>query len=246
MRSEIVDLHRRLAEGAEGGGGGGGKRVLQDSTPAAAGDAQCLDPNSVAVAALDMAHSANEELARILPEIDAKANATDLAQVQTRLADVTAAVSTLLGQPVGPDEALACACAVCAEPAAGTGTVGLCEPWENSTACECSVASGAAGGAPYRQGYPVTQAQPECCRSEYLRNVTLTQMRVNLEEVYSQDEVLLKIDGQVTFEFTGWENVEQTDSSWNVLPGGIRSGDPGVDSSFQHTFATPGEFYFAS
>ena len=128
MRSEIVDLHRRLAEGAEGNSGG--KRVLQDSTPAAGGDAQCLDPNSVSVAALDMAHSANEELARILPEIDAKANATDLAQVQTRLADVTAAVSTLLGQPVAPDEALACVCAVCAEPAAGTGTAGLCEPWE--------------------------------------------------------------------------------------------------------------------
>jgi hypothetical protein len=65
-------------------------------------------------------------------------------------------------------------------------------------------------------------------------------------EVYDQDEVVVKTNGQVTFSFTGFENVEQTDSSWQRLNGGIRSGLPTEGGSFQHTFDSPGEYYFNS
>ena len=65
-------------------------------------------------------------------------------------------------------------------------------------------------------------------------------------EVYVQDEVVIKINGQVTFSFTGFENVEQTNSNWQRMDGGIRSGDPANGGSFQHTFDTPGVYYFNS
>ena len=55
-------------------------------------------------------------------------------------------------------------------------------------------------------------------------------------EVYDQDEAVIKINGQVTFSFTGFENVEQTHSSWQRLDGGIRSGDP--DGGACDTFDT--------
>eukprot|EP01046_Picozoa_sp_COSAG06_P012705 COSAG06_NODE_755_length_12532_cov_10.124990_4_plen_605_part_00 len=254
-RTELLDLHRRLADATTltasattashdpEAAPSGTKRALQDDGSGGSTDSEtCLDPNSVAVAALDLAHAANEELVRILPVIASKANATDLEDTRSRLEDFVAALSTATGQPVAPDETLACQCSVCAEPLAGGG---LCEPWQESAECECS-ADDAPAGAPVRQTFPVTQADPECCRAEYLEAVTVTQMRVDLIEVYSQNEVVIKINGQVTFVFTGFENVEQTDSSWQRVDGGIRSGDPANGGTFQHTFDTPGEYYFAS
>ena len=136
---------------------------MQDGGSSGSTDSEiCLDPNSVAVVALDLAHAANEELVRILPVIDSKANATDLEDTRSRLEDFAAALSTATGQPVAPDETLACQCSVCAEPLAGGG---LCEPWQESAECECS-ADDAPAGAPVRQTFPVTQADPECCRME--------------------------------------------------------------------------------
>eukprot|EP01046_Picozoa_sp_COSAG06_P023255 COSAG06_NODE_1838_length_8251_cov_28.537291_6_plen_430_part_01 len=256
-RTELLDVHRRLAAtGATTTGpadpagtpSGGSKRALQDDV--GGGDAEiCLDPNSVAVVALDMAHGANEELVRLYPVIGSKANATDLEDVRSRLEDFAAALSTATGQPVAPEETLACMCSICAEPLEGGG---LCEPWQESSECECSAAD-APEGAPVRQSFPVTQSDPECCRAEYLETVTVTQMRVQSEydptvynEVYDQDEVIIKIDGQVTFSFSGFENVEQTDSSWQAIEGGIRSGVPADGGTFQHTFDTPGEYFFNS
>eukprot|EP01043_Picozoa_sp_COSAG02_P019487 COSAG02_NODE_941_length_15750_cov_104.135582_6_plen_608_part_00 len=260
-RTELLDLHRRLADATTltasattashdpGPTTSGTKRVLQDDSGGSTESETCLDPNSVAVAALDLAHAANEELVRILPVIGSKANATDLEDTRSRLEDFAAALSTATGQPVAPEETLACQCSVCAEPLAGGG---LCEPWQESAECECS-ADDAPAGAPVRQTFPVTQADPECCRMEYLEAVTVTQMRVQsdynptlFDEVYDQDEVVIKINGQVTFSFTGFENVEQTDSGWQTLQGGIRSGDPAHGGTFQHTFDTPGEYYFNS
>ena len=214
-RTELLDLHRRLAAGTEADPAGGGatatKRALQ------ADDELCLDPNSVAVVALDMAHSANEELGRLRPVIGGKANASDVDDMRARLEDFASALSTATGQAVGPEETLACTCAICAEPLAGGG---ICAPWEAGSECECVVPGDTESGAPVRQSFPVTQADPECCRAEYLETVTVTQMRVQSEydptvynEVYDQDEVIIKIDGQVTFSFSGFENVEQTDSS---------------------------------
>ena len=56
LTMKVVELQSTLDEVAPR------RRQAQESS-------ECLDPNSVAVAALDHAHSANEEIARIHPEV---------------------------------------------------------------------------------------------------------------------------------------------------------------------------------
>ena len=59
---------------------------------------------------------------------------------------------------------------------------------------------------------------------------------------------MVRIGGQVTFDWTGFENVEQVSDfdSYTPISDGIRSGDPTTAGSFTHTFDTAGEYYFAS
>ena len=77
-RTELLDLHRRLADANTlttsaitasrdpEAATSGTKRALQADGSSGSTDSEtCLDPNSVAVAALDLAHAANEELVRL-------------------------------------------------------------------------------------------------------------------------------------------------------------------------------------
>eukprot|EP01043_Picozoa_sp_COSAG02_P011306 COSAG02_NODE_415_length_22762_cov_133.681816_5_plen_451_part_00 len=95
----------------------------------------------------------------------------------------------------------------------------------------------------------------ECCPSGVLESVTVAPIRVPSPyeptlflPVYDQDEVSIRVGGQVTFSFTSayFENVVQTNSSWQRLSGGIRSGDPEHGGSFNYTSTAPGQYYFNS
>ena len=67
---------------------------------------------------------------------------------------------------------------------------------------------------------------PSCCREEWPAQATLEQQSSGSEEFYDREEVVIRIHGRVTFSWSGFENVMQTDENWIEIPGGLTSGDP--------------------
>ena len=87
-----------------------------------------------------------------------------------------------------------------------------------------------------------------CCREEWPLNASATQTSTKRPQVYSNDTLLIEIDGTVKFTYLGFENVEQVDGfkDMNAVSGGIRSGNPTNGGSFSYTFAKAGVYYFRS
>ena len=171
-----------------------------------------------------------------------KADETSIAALQSELdqkADASAVQA--LGSIVVED--MPCLCAACADFPVGAV---LCVPFGSTSPCDCIDSSGSTN--PIRQTYPMTQSEPKCCRSEWLRALTLTQARTSSPQEYDQDDVLVKVGGEVTFVMMGFENVEQVYDFVDFLPvtGGIRSGDPANGVTFTHTFDTPGVYFLRS
>jgi plastocyanin len=171
-----------------------------------------------------------------------KADETSIAALQSELdqkADASAVQA--LGSIVVED--MPCLCAACADFPVGAV---LCVPFGSTSPCDCIDSSGSTN--PIRQTYPMTQSDPKCCRSEWLPALTLTQARTSSPQEYDQDDVLVKVGGEVTFVMMGFENVEQVYDFVDFLPvtGGIRSGDPANGVTFTHTFDTPGVYFLRS
>ena len=94
----------------------------------------------------------------------------------------------------------------------------------------------------------MTQNDPPCCREEWQAAPTVTQATTSSPQVFDEDDIMVRIGGQVTFAWTGFENVEQVSDfdSYTPVSDGIRSGDPTSARSFTYTFDTAGEYYFRS
>ena len=94
----------------------------------------------------------------------------------------------------------------------------------------------------------MTQSNPPCCREVWPAATTLTQTSMVDPQVYSEDDIRVRVGGQVTFTFIGFENVEQVGDFVSFVPAasGIRSGDPVNGGTFAHTFNTAGTYYFSS
>jgi hypothetical protein len=123
--------------------------------------------------------------------LDLKADSTAVAALAAHLGSAAAEVA-------------ACRCAECAdEPIGGS----LCASYGPVTPCECEDSSGSTD--PVRQGYPMTQSSPPCCREIWPAATTVTQTSMVDPQVYSQDDILVRVGAQVTFTFTGFENVEE-------------------------------------
>jgi plastocyanin len=136
---------------------------------------------------------------------------------------------------------------VCAQP-------DLCVPWQAAQPCNCTAAE--ASG----QAFPVSGATPTCCREEWATAQTVSQRTSNGNQVYTDAaallsgqetavrEVTIRIHGQVTFVWTGNENVQQVDSDGpnpRVVPNGTHS-ESSTGGKFVHVFTQPGTFYFQS
>lgn len=91
--------------------------------------------------------------------------------------------------------------------------------WKPAEACDC------VGQEASDQPFPVSLSVPPACRPEWPESVSLHApgaepvyyQRVDTGAVLSPDndqEVLLKINGEVTFSWTGVENVRQGDDRW--------------------------------
>ena len=190
---------------------------------------------------------------------------------------------TLMADSTG-GENLACRCAICADtPVNGS----LCLPWMSPELCDCLGAqakepapgrafTSATGclGTPDQgfndptttQLFPVSElkasGRPPCCRKEWPHNVTVEQVSTADSEVFSQDDIEMKICGVLTFKWHGFENVEQVSDTWDPYDGRqpvsqsgvgapslfqfIRSGDPSTGGEFHWTFSQPGKYYFRS
>ena len=118
----------------------------------------------------------------------------------------------------------------------------MCVPWQTPQPCECL------GQAPSIQPYPASASNPPCCRQEWPAAVTTTQTSVAAPQIYSAAQVTIKINGSVTFVFTGFDNVQQVTDFTSHAPttNGIRSGNPANGGTFTHTFGTPGVYLFSS
>eukprot|EP01047_Picozoa_sp_COSAG01_P038488 COSAG01_NODE_3126_length_6545_cov_7.559572_2_plen_642_part_00 len=95
----------------------------------------------------------------------------------------------------------------------------------------------------------MSSATPPCCRKEWPATTTVWQMTAADQEVLSATDVLLKINGEITFVWTGFENVEQVDSNGanaQRVTAGLRSGNPVNGGQFKHTFTIPGDYFFQS
>eukprot|EP01046_Picozoa_sp_COSAG06_P021370 COSAG06_NODE_1603_length_8956_cov_6.771029_3_plen_1532_part_00 len=153
------------------------------------------------------------------------------------------ALATQLGSaPPPPVEVTPCSCSKCASDDVDTS---LCTPFGPATPCECEESTSI---DPVRQVYPMTQSNPPCCRETWSPDVTVTQIRTSEPQEFDDEDVVIKVGGQVTFAMTGFENVEQVHDFVDYLSvsDGIRSGDPANAGTYTHTFDAPGVYYFRS
>eukprot|EP01043_Picozoa_sp_COSAG02_P052692 COSAG02_NODE_5716_length_4101_cov_2.727886_1_plen_1022_part_00 len=252
------EMHRRLAiveetqhdlagQGLIDGNGAVPGRLLQS------GD--CLTTEEVSEAAVNAVRTAfivKEDQVALSAALDDKADQSAVDSLNVAIAEKAdiAALNALAAQfgsgPVVEEaEVTPCRCAECAdEPVGGD----LCASYGPATPCECEDSSGSSD--PVRQTYPMTQSDPPCCREEWPAAPTVTQATTTSPQVFDEDDIMVRIDGQVTFVWTGFENLEQVGDfvSYTPVPDGIRSGT-GVDGwagSFTHTFDTAGEYYLRS
>eukprot|EP01046_Picozoa_sp_COSAG06_P000291 COSAG06_NODE_8_length_37897_cov_42.611884_10_plen_1146_part_00 len=179
----------------------------------------------------------------VADDLALKANSAVMDTALDLKADTTVveALAAQLGQAAA--EVNPCRCAECA---ADPTDAELCASYGPVAPCECEDLSGSAN--PTRQTYPLTQNSPPCCREEWSAARTVTQTSTGSPQVYDNSDITVRIDGQVTFVYTGFENVEQVGDfvSYTPVTDGIRSGDPTNGGSFTHTFDTVGEYYFRS
>ena len=153
-------------------------------------------------------------------------------------AAMTAALATKAD--LGSQESLACQCAVCEDQPAGGD---MCVPWKTPQACDCL------GQASTSQPFPASTSSPPCCRQEWPAALTVTQTSTAPPQVYSQNDVKIKINGAMTFVFTGFDNVQQVDDFTSYTPtsnNAIRSGNPANGGTFSHTFTSAGVYFFSS
>jgi hypothetical protein len=131
------------------------------------------------------------------------------------------------------------------------------EEWKPAQACDC-----VGDGTRSDQPYPVSLSVPPACRPEWPESVVLHApgaapvyyQRGDSGAVLSPEngqEVLIKIDGEITFTWTGVENVHQADENWipfsgDALETSIRSGEFERSGTFTNVFDEPGEYYFIS
>ena len=188
----------------------------------------------------------------IVPLIAAKLDTATLDALRESLASLASAsaVDALLAQIAArvlatqpAAEVTPCRCAPCADTPLGGE---LCSPWGPAMPCDCIDTSLSAD--PVRQTFPVAHGSRPCCRATLAAAKTLTQTSVSVPQVYSESDVHMKTGGELTFAWSGYENVEQVDdfSSLAPVPSGIRSGAPANGGSFSHVFGAPGEYFFCS
>jgi hypothetical protein len=233
------DQMRSLQQAVEDSVTGQYRRMQQHN------DSQCLDNAEIAFSAIQSTYAVSQAFdafsTRILPG--------------------------LLSQSTG-GEVEACRCVICADTPKGGP---LCLPWVGGPTpvpCDClgiqastAVAtasfpsSRACIGEP-NQGYndvaskqlfPASNNTPPCCRQEWNEFVAINQ--VPGTKYYSQSEVVLKICGEISFNWRpgNFENVREVDANGVLVQGGIRSGDPSSSmTQFNHTFSQPGVYHFQS
>eukprot|EP01047_Picozoa_sp_COSAG01_P015226 COSAG01_NODE_758_length_13805_cov_23.267912_14_plen_380_part_00 len=243
----------------EGGAGpstpiSGARRTLQQ--------ASCLSNDDVSMLALEAAYdvssrqegfemrkanvsdmsallAAKADTSAMTTALAAKADTSAMTTALAAKADLSAVAAQLSTKANATDEYLACQCAVCTDLPAGGN---MCVPWQAPQPCECL------GQAPSSQPYPAATSNPPCCRQEWPAAVTTTQTSTAPPQIYSTPEVKIKINGSVTFVFTGFENVQQVAdfTSYTPTANGIRSGNPTNGGTFTHTFGTAGVYFFSS
>ena len=246
----------------------GERRLQADSdTTVSTNNSECLSPGDIAHQALNQTYSVNQAYLRFINEnaidaphsyalpatfvrtsqLEGKADTSWLVSVEQNLNALTNEFRAT-GIADSVQERGTCVCATCADQPQGG-----CEPWQNfSTPCDC-ILDGPSTTAPFRQGWETVQ-DPPCCRPEWSQQVSASQISFEGQRVYSLDgvlpttEVLLKVNGALTLNYSGYENVLETDcDEWRIIPGGIES-DPPTEfgGSFQHAFSLPGAHCFKS
>eukprot|EP01046_Picozoa_sp_COSAG06_P031861 COSAG06_NODE_3137_length_5802_cov_19.787480_5_plen_502_part_00 len=229
------EMHRRLAivEGAQNdlveqsfGDGSTPGRLLQS-----AGD--CLTTEEVSEAAVNAVRTAfivKEDQVALSAALDDKADAAELDALAVTVgekaiaADMTTALAakadaSALAEKAGVAELDAlsaqfgsalvvevtpCRCAVCADDPVGGN---LCAPYGPVSPCECEDASGSSD--PIRQTYPMTESNPPCCQEHWLVAATVTQATSSVPQVFDEDDITVRIHAEVTFVWTGFENLVQ-------------------------------------
>eukprot|EP01046_Picozoa_sp_COSAG06_P042656 COSAG06_NODE_5467_length_3462_cov_4.554564_1_plen_980_part_00 len=183
------------------------------------------------------------ELDSFSATVGEKAVASEMTTALAAKADVSELNSLVAQLGSVPAEVTPCRCAECADDPVGGD---LCASFGPVTPCECEDSSSSTN--PVRQTYPMTQSDPLCCREEWPPAPAVTQATTTSPQVFDEDDIMVRIGGQVTFDWTGFENVEQVSDfdSYTPISDGIRSGDPTTAGSFTHTFDTAGEYYFRS
>eukprot|EP01046_Picozoa_sp_COSAG06_P024201 COSAG06_NODE_1959_length_7980_cov_19.961426_4_plen_655_part_00 len=256
LRKSWEEMHRRLAiveatqhdlseQGFRDGGSMPG-RLLQS------GD--CFTTEEVSEAVVNAVRTAfivKEDQLALSAALDDKADQSAVDALSTTVAgkaDIAAlnalAAQFELGPVVEEAELNPCRCAECAdEPVGGE----LCASYGPKTPCECEDSFSLSAGS-VRQTYPMTQTDLPCCREEWPVAPTVTQATTSSPQVFDEDDIMVRIGGQVAFAWTGFENVEQVSDfdSYTPIVDGIRSGDPTSAGSFAYTFDTAGEYYFRS
>ncbi|MEC9052251.1 MAG: hypothetical protein VX747_07315, partial [Actinomycetota bacterium] len=153
-------------------------------------------------------------------------------------------LAALIGASDPEPEVTPCRCAPCADlPIGGE----MCVPWGAAEPCDCVDTSGSTD--PVRVAFGTNTGDQVCDRLEWVSTKTLAQTPGSSPEVFPEDDIQIRIRGQVTFSWLGWGLIEQVGdfATFEAVSDGIRSGDtPAQDGSFTHTFDTAGEYYFAS
>ena len=247
----------------ESGGTGASLKHLRQLQQSSNKDSACVSPNDVSVAALDSAYSVSEVLKALvggipskglLPRLAAAQDKLEVAQKELDVAlkdkatirDITDALKGVGGSGAGSGgvaalETRTCRRAVCADTPVNSSN---CVRWgKEEVVVDCLNSTSST-----TQGFPAATSSPPCCRKEWPLNASATQTSTKSPQVFSNDNLFVKIDGTVKFTYLGFENVEQVDGfkDMKAVSGGIRSGNPTNGGSFIYTFAKAGVYYFRS
>eukprot|EP01043_Picozoa_sp_COSAG02_P016429 COSAG02_NODE_722_length_18047_cov_5.952803_6_plen_1621_part_00 len=242
---------------------------LQQSKQAQA-DAMRLKANASAVATVEA------EILAVEAEVQGiKDGHIVLQEAVDDLSTIAATLGGTSALPSPVEEALACTCELCADKlctvqACQDGFCSgelcndelrreggeLCVPWGNRTACDC-ILDPANSSDPFRQEFPVTQTAPDCCRPEWSASASVFQTTYVVNAalgqevaVYSRPEIIVKVNGEVSISFVGYESVEQTDSTYTFMTNSDRLRCPrdndGNGGSCTFAFGSPGDYFFKS
>ena len=121
--------------------------------------------------------------------------------------------------------------------------VALCEARGKEEAVDCLNTNSST-----TQGFPAATSSPPCCRKEWPLNASATQTSTKSPQVFSNDNLFVKIDGTVKLTWVGTENVEEVENfqSMKAVSNGIRSGNIAKGGVFSYTFEKAGIYYFRS